>query len=118
MPPVFLAYSQSGSTGFAINYFDQVELMANPPPPPPCVDGSMEVTLSDRRVDVAEQVEAEHTVPAGYVITGIGARGSGENVSTMLVRQNPMGIDGDLGEPEIVRFGYDPGGPPVHGEHR
>ncbi len=108
---IFLAYSQSGSIGFAINYFDLVELVPDPPPPPPCTNGSSEVTLSDRRVDVAEQVEAQYAVPAGYVITGIGARGSAENVSTMLVRQAPLLLDGSLGEPEVVRFGNDPDGP-------
>ncbi|NLE56892.1 MAG: hypothetical protein GX616_00915 [Planctomycetes bacterium] len=107
---VFLDYGQSGMSGFAINYFDLVELIANPPPPPPCADPEayMETGLTDRRIDLNQQVEAQHTVPPGYVITGIGARGSDGNVSRMRVRQNPLLPDGSLGEPEEVRFGYDP----------
>ncbi len=107
---VFLDYHQSGSTGFAINYFDLAELIANPPPPPPCADPqvSIEVVLTDHRIDLSEQVEAQYTLPPGYVITGLGARGSDGNVSRMRVRQNPLLPDGSLGEPEEVRFGYDP----------
>lgn len=107
---VFLDYHQSGTTGFAINYFDLAELTANPPPPPPCADPatSIRVAASDHRIDLSEQVEAQYTLPPGYVITGLGARGSDENVSRMRVRQNPLLPDGSLGEPEEVRFGYDP----------
>ena len=109
---VFLQFQQSGSSGFAINYFDLVELIPNPPPPSPCTDGTSSVTLSDRRIDWDDgNLEAQYTVPQGYVITGIGARGSAENVSTMVVEQAPLFTDGSLGQPETVRFGWEPDGP-------
>jgi hypothetical protein len=108
---VFLTFQQSGSSGFAINYFDLVELIPDPPPPPPCTDGTSTVTLSGRRVDWNDgNLEAQYTVPQGYVITGIGARGSAENVSTMVVEQAPLLPDGSLGRPETVRFGWEPDG--------
>jgi hypothetical protein len=70
---IYLSYHQSGSTGFAINYF---ELIANPPPPQPCPDPDqrIELTLADRRIDRYEPVETHYAVPPGYVITGLGAR--------------------------------------------
>lgn len=108
---IFATLLQSGSTGFAINYVDSVELIANPPLTTNCGDGTGVVTLDDRRVDFQEQTEAQYTVPEGYVITGIGARGSDENISTMLVREQPLLADGDLGESRIVRFGFEPDGP-------
>jgi hypothetical protein len=108
---VFVTLLQSGSTGFAINYVDAVDLVANPPLTSDCGDGTGEVTLDDRRVDLQETVEAQYTVPPGFAITGIGARGSQENVSTMVVRQQRVLTDGDLGEAEIMRFGNEPDGP-------
>jgi len=109
---IFLGFHQSGSTGFAINYFDKVELIPFPPPPPDCADlpPYIEARLSDHRIDLLDEVEAQYTVPRGYVITGIGARGSDANVSRMRVRQNRLLPDGSLGEPQEVRFGYDPYG--------
>jgi hypothetical protein len=107
---VYISLLQGGSSGFAINYIDSAELIPNPPMTSECTDGSRIASLSDRRVDVAEQVEANYTVPAGYVITGIGARGTDENVATMVVRQNRLLPDGELEQGELVYFGYDPGG--------
>lgn len=109
---IFITMHQSGTDGFAINYVDAVELIADPPllRCPTEVSTYSTFQLDDRRLDLEEQIEAQYTVPEGFVITGIGARGSEENVSRMRVRQQRLLPDGTLGEPQEIRFGYDPFG--------
>ncbi len=76
--------------------------------PPARARGVPGVVLSGSRVEASERVEAELSAPPGYVITGLGARAAGDNITTMRIRICPLLPDGSLGEPEEMLSGWEP----------
>jgi len=75
--------------------------------PPVRPRGIPRVVLSGPRVEASERVEAELSAPPGYVITGIGARAAGDNVTTMRIRICPLLTDGTMGAPEEMLGGWE-----------
>jgi hypothetical protein len=66
------------------------------------------VGLTDGKEEIMERVEAYAVCPPGYVITGLGARAAGDNVTTVRLRIQPLRADGTLGESEVIRAGWEP----------
>ena len=67
-----------------------------------------QVCLSNCWFDHDSGYEAHYTVPPGYVITGLGFRAFGHDVTTIRVRMCELLSDGTMGLPQEVRAGSDP----------
>jgi hypothetical protein len=67
------------------------------------------IVLADRREEANDKVECYLQAPPKYVITGLGARAHADNITTMWMRVQPLLPDGQLGEPEEIRGGWEPG---------
>jgi hypothetical protein len=66
------------------------------------------VVLNDHKVEADDKVEAYLKAPPGYVITGLGSRAHYDNITTMWLKVQPILPDGNLGEAEELRHGWEP----------
>lgn len=62
--------------------------------------------LVGRRVDVDERTESVWGAPDGWVITGLGARASGQDVDAVMLRMNYLYPGGRLGDDVYVKSGW------------
>lgn len=70
--------------------------------------GAPPYAIGDVRPEAEERVEAFAQAPPGFVITGLGARGHEDNVTTIWLKVRPVLADGTLGAPEEIRGGWEP----------
>jgi hypothetical protein len=75
--------------------------------PPPQAKTVPALVLSAPRTEADDRVEAQLAAPPGYVITGIGARAAGDNVTTLRIRIQPLEADGSLGQAEEMLGGWE-----------
>jgi len=66
------------------------------------------LVLADPRIEADDRVEAQVSAPPGYVITGVGARAAGDNVTTIWIQIRPLLADGTLGPAEEMLSGWEP----------
>ncbi len=90
-----------------VRVFDLGPAAKTPLDPPAQGKGIRTIVLSAPRSEATERTEAELSAPPGHVITGIGARAAGDNVTTMRIRVSPLLPDGRLGEPEEMLAGWE-----------
>jgi len=65
------------------------------------------IVLADARMEAQDKVEARLAAPAGYVITGLGARAHYDNITTLWLKVQPILADGSLGPAEQLRAGWE-----------
>ncbi len=65
------------------------------------------VALDEPRIDAADRAEAWLQAPPGYVVTGLGSRAAGDNITTMRLRVQPLLANGTLGEARVMRGGWE-----------
>jgi len=80
-----------------------------PEAPPAMTDEVPRLVLVDPRQEADDKVECYLEAPPGYVITGMGARAHADNITTLWLRVQPLLPNGQLGEPEQIRGGWDAG---------
>lgn len=62
--------------------------------------------LVERRVEMGERTESVWGAPDGWVITGLGARASGQDVDAVMLRMNYLYPNGRLGDDVYVKSGW------------
>jgi hypothetical protein len=77
-------------------------------PPVRTEDVSNLVLVDEQEITDGKSIEGYLEAPAGYVVTGLGARAHYDNITTMWMQIRPLLADGTLGEPEELRTGNEP----------
>ena len=98
---------------FAGAFADEVHVYDLGPAPMPVSASALTdrelptLVLTDPRIEAQDKVEAQLHAPAGYVITGLGARAHYDNITTLWLQIQRLRPDGLLGPAEQLRTGWE-----------